>query len=151
MERWDGNPTRGSPAYGWEGPVAPIGDLMILASVIWQNHEYLDVRGWAFSQCPAQCPETAEGAAARVVRRGCGARGPRWGQLSPQWPAQWPETAEGAAARVVAAGGPCVRFCALLRSRSEVHAFRVACENCKRLTHPLHFSSCYSPGGDMTT
>ena len=105
-------------------------------------------------QCPAQCPETAEtaeGAAARVVaaggpalsavsgavsrdcRRGCGARGRRWGpgslrsgrrsvqrlqkglrrawsplgaRLSPQCPAQCPETAEGPAARVVAAGGP---------------------------------------------
>ena len=74
-------------------------------------------------QCPAQCPETAEGPAARVVaaggpalsavsgavsrdcRRACGARGRRWGQC--------PETAEGAAARVVAAGGPCgsVRYC----------------------------------------
>ena len=95
-----------------------------------------------------------EGAAARVVaaggpalsavsrdcRRGCGARGRRWGpgslrsvrrsvqrlqkglrrawsplgaRLSPQCPAQCPETAEGAAARVVAAGGLCgsVRYC----------------------------------------
>ena len=73
-----------------------------------------------------QCPETAEGPAARLVaagpalstvsrncRRACGARGRRWagslhsvpeplGRLSPQCP----ETAEGAAARVVAAGGP---------------------------------------------
>ena len=71
-------------------------------------------------QCPAQCPETAEGAAARVVaaggpalsavsgavsrdcRRACGARGRRWG---PGSLAQCPETAEGPAARVVA-GGP---------------------------------------------
>ena len=46
----------------------------------------------------AQCSETAEGAAARVVAAG--------GRLSPQCPAQCSETAEGAAARAVAAGGP---------------------------------------------
>ena len=49
---------------------------------------------------PRACqPETAEGAAARVV-----AAGPP--SLSLQWQAQYPEPPEGAAARVVAAGPP---------------------------------------------
>ena len=94
-------------------------------------------------QWPAQCPETAEGAAARVVaaggpalsavagavsrdcRRLRRALSPLGARLSPQWPAQCPETVEGAAARVVAAGGSALsavagvvvsRDCSTLRS-----------------------------------
>ena len=50
-------------------------------------------------------------AVSRDCRRGCGARGRRWGPGSLRSGPCCPETAEGAAARVVAAGGPALRDC----------------------------------------
>ena len=109
----------GAPGRRWAGSLRSVQRLEKGLPRAWSLLGRLSLQ-WPFF---SECPETAEGPAARVVAAGpalsavsrgcmrvCGARGRRWaGSLrSVQRRPQYPETAEGPPARVVAAGPPAV-------------------------------------------